>query len=1110
MKAGPKKKLSTTDMLGKDGPPVVVEPDVGPLPAKANATGMLSAPNTRAQYQATREKRMIGQSASLEEVMLNRQNKFTLGKLPPPSVESIGDTLPPELSLHRHGPGSSFRKPRRPHATKKGTQALQEEWLTHIENTGNSAAQFYATFGIDNTGGGLVGDGPDGLTSIDVPAWSLDQKDMQVRQMEEQCDDIADHMRQVERTVAIAVEEARNLEQKTKKLGGGGGMGGEEQPLTSEQMGAEYHNAVHSMGSTLSQLDNLFGCRESFNVLSNKKAVVINTAARRYLAKKKYKRARIALVDWHKRNEGGLLILAKMFMKRQITISNGMAVMEAARNMRMLTSHFAGWADVTRDNIPNVKAGKAMAEAAATAHIMALRSRAFRSWAKQANGPHARKVVTANYEGRLAAALDRLEKSGKYKVVTRELIQREMNRDAAQRIRKNERKFSKARHFRLWSTEGLMQYRQNLAKANAHFARVTQLNVLGAWVVITRKRGDPTDGGRYQATRHERFVQAHNNRMVHQHFRLKCLRKHLHSWRVFHTTQVAVSKKFQHIIDDLAQRTLHALHKAAKQQRQVKRLCVGQWKEYALRLLLVPFRAWYIYASERRARHKAQNALVFAYHNRQNRILKYNVFKMWRHQAIYGKVEGIHTRLELMKTVEEQRRHCLALEESVSKSQDNIEELEKMLELEETKNKQKSEALTTKEAELTRLKFALHQAEQEMVAGQGVLDAVGRIHSGTVRRILEESQIERQLTPVVQKVAERRRSQAEKEKEDQEREKGVLGAEAAGAEGAASAAGEGAAVAGALPAGMHAISEEDKQILDRAKHLLTLVDFSKVASLVDLDAESDEKEDAEAVAGAAEDNSATSPVSSRRMLRKSSSAMLPDDTPSEPATADTPFGTISTEKEAEGDPASHFEGLSFGTEAHQLYSCIEFMRTGETRPLVPQNKPGYDAEAAAAEEKAAEEEAAAAAAAAAEDAEEAEGGEGGKRKKKKREKKIKEPEPPIQRMDVVEQTKNWNDFVQGLIARCPPRRNVPVRDRLAKRIAAAKEEGKHKLERFHEEPYNMYSSSKRNLTEDIAPPQQEPWQMDKPKDPADEKSGEEDGEGGGEGEGDEAVDLGPD
>ena len=59
-------------------------------------------------------------------------------------------------------------------------------------------------------------------------------------------------------------------------------------------------------------------------------------------------------------------------------------------------------------------------------------------------------------------------------------------------------------------------------------------------------------------------------------------------------------------------------------------------------------------------------------------------------------------------------------------------------------------------------------------------------------------------------------------------------------------------------------------------------------------------------------------------------------------------GEWATEKEAEGDPASHFEGLSFGTEAHQLYSCIEFMRTGETRPLVPQNKPGYDAEAAAA------------------------------------------------------------------------------------------------------------------------------------------------------------------
>ena len=72
--------------MGKDGPPRVVQPDPGPLPAKANATGMLSQPGTRSQYGAVREKRFIKQSASCEEVMLSRQNKFTLGKLPPPEA----------------------------------------------------------------------------------------------------------------------------------------------------------------------------------------------------------------------------------------------------------------------------------------------------------------------------------------------------------------------------------------------------------------------------------------------------------------------------------------------------------------------------------------------------------------------------------------------------------------------------------------------------------------------------------------------------------------------------------------------------------------------------------------------------------------------------------------------------------------------------------------------------------------------------------------------------------------------------------------------------------------------------------------------------------------
>ena len=255
------------------------------------------------------------------------------------------------------------------------------------------------------------------------------------------------------------------------------------------------------------------------------------------------------------------------------------------------------------------------------------------------------------------------------KVVTRELLMKEMHRDAAHIIRQNAKGYAKVVHFRLWRTEGMQDYHDKMQLATEHFTRTTRLNVMGAWVVLAKRLADPTDAGRDQARRRERFEQAHNLRLVATFFRVRCLRKHLHAWSAFHATRVEVSRRFHKVVNRLAQQSLHALQRACRHQRQRKAVCVAQWKEYAQRLLLVPFRAWYIYSSDRRQRHKAQHALVYAYRHRQNRILKFNVFKMWRHQAIYGKVEGIHTRLELMKTLEDQRRHSLLLEESVSKYQ---------------------------------------------------------------------------------------------------------------------------------------------------------------------------------------------------------------------------------------------------------------------------------------------------------------------------------------------------------------------------------------------------------------------------------------------------------
>ena len=102
-----------------------------------------------------------------------------------------------------------------------------------------------------------------------------------------------------------------------------------------------------------------------------------------------------------------------------------------------------------------------------------------------------------------------------------------------------------------------------------------------------------------------------------------------------------------------------------KLQRKQKLLCIEEWREYGKRLLLTPFRAWYVWSSERIKKRVVDNTLLSAFLRRKKRMLLYSKFKLWAHQAIYGKVESMHTRLELVRVIDEQKRFCKALEEAL-------------------------------------------------------------------------------------------------------------------------------------------------------------------------------------------------------------------------------------------------------------------------------------------------------------------------------------------------------------------------------------------------------------------------------------------------------------
>jgi len=66
--------------------------------------------------------------------------------------------------------------------------------------------------------------------------------------------------------------------------------------------------------------------------------------------------------------------------------------------------------------------------------------------------------------------------------------------------------------------------------------------------------------------------------------------------------------------------------------------------------------------------------LLSQYRRLKHRGLCFKVLRAWRHQAVFGRVEGLYSRTELMRSLEEQKQHAKSLAHQGTKFATAMEE----------------------------------------------------------------------------------------------------------------------------------------------------------------------------------------------------------------------------------------------------------------------------------------------------------------------------------------------------------------------------------------------------------------------------------------------------
>ncbi|KAF1326332.1 hypothetical protein FI667_g8513, partial [Globisporangium splendens] len=500
--------------------------------------------------------------------------------------------------------------------------------------------------------------------------------------------------------------------------------------------GARMTHAVRGIRSTVRRLDRVFYEVASGDKQRQLAATKIATMCRSFVVRRRFDRFQRALAAWRTRKCSQFLVYLERFSAREEFINRQIAAMQDERTDALLRGVLAEIRDVVLMNLP-----LRMRRLEETERRFQLLQRnlikgVFLAWKLMGLGSRSRKNVATDSKKRHAEARQRLEALERFELITTEMVHEEFLKENIRVIRSKHSSHMLRMYFQLLYTLKYAPMKLKWTRTIAHDRKACIVKIWCEWLPMFRAaQVDKAIAGVTERRTLHRFDKHHNLRKTDAHYRRTNLLKHLRAWATYGQRIRRVRKLFEDNTKENLVRLMHKWHVRAQYQHALRDNVIEEWRAYSRRIFQTPFRCWYVYASQKRAHRITKETICVAYERRQRRHIKYNFFRLWKHQVLFGNVEGVHSKLHLLRSLEDQKRMCLGLEANARLYQENIAALHASIAQLETKLEEKQLELAQVHDSTQVIRFGLHNAEQNIVRVQGMLEAMRNIHPGTVKRI---------------------------------------------------------------------------------------------------------------------------------------------------------------------------------------------------------------------------------------------------------------------------------------------------------------------------------------------------------------------------------------
>lgn len=227
----------------------------------------------------------------------------------------------------------------------------------------------------------------------------------------------------------------------------------------------------------------------------------------------------------------------------------------------------------------------------------------------------------------------------------------------------------------------------------------------------------------------------YNQKQVDNFSRLRCERFCFVAWKRYGRVSKAVTLKFVRKQTGMVRSFLLAWRTVVKKFKRLLKESMNNWLGYPNLLMAGPFDAWKDLSSTARQHREAQERVMKAYRRWKTRQKMANILKTWRHQAVYGSVEGMYSRTNLTKSLAEQKNMANAMQKLVSQQTLELEKCRNMIKQEVGARGMLEKTLVIKDQEIIRMKISENHTSQEIHRLHALIDAMSKINPRQMKLI---------------------------------------------------------------------------------------------------------------------------------------------------------------------------------------------------------------------------------------------------------------------------------------------------------------------------------------------------------------------------------------